>query len=156
MNLLSCVHDSRKDNYVLYYSSLLVFAIIAIIPINLHLTRFSFPITAILFTIGFFSLFMVARNEKVGFGLLKFLRIEARQKKSMRSWQHVSMYANSAMSTKTQYAPNPIEELEEPILLLQNFIKELSRRHEERMDWTTLDSFRILNERIEQLVVRNK
>jgi hypothetical protein len=155
MDLISCMCDSRKNNYVLYHSALLIFAIAAIIPLNLHLTRLSFPIPIILFAVGFYSLFMVARNETVGFGLIKFLRMDHRSKKPIGQWQQMDTYGNSALSEPIQYVPFTTENYEEPIALLQNFIDELTRKHEEKMDWTTLDSFRKLNARVEKLVVKN-
>src|SRR5690349_5913009 len=75
MQSLSCLHDSRSNNYALYHSALLVFVLTIMIPINLHLTKLSLPITSILFAVGFLSLFMITRNEKIGLELLKFMRI---------------------------------------------------------------------------------
>lgn len=147
--------DSRKKNYVTYHAALLIFTVATIIPINLHLARLSFPIPIILFGVGFFSLFMIARNEKVGFGLVKFLRIDARSKKSfVVPLEQMDTYGYSTLSEKIQYVPFTAENYEEPIVLLRDFIDELTRKHEEKMDWTTLDSFRKLNARVEKLVVK--
>ena len=153
MNLLSVLCDPRKDNYALYYSALLVLTIITIIPLNLRLTQFSFPIPMVLFAIGFFSLFMVLRNDKVGVGLLEFLKIHNR-KKNFVAWQHIYSGKLSIPYEKLNYNDlNYNNNCEEPIDLLLNFIKEVTRRHKENMDWSTLDSFRKLNARVENLRV---
>jgi len=155
MSLLSVMSDSRKKNYVLYYSALLVLTIITIIPISLQLTKFSFPITTVLFSIGFFSLFMVARNERVGIGLLKFLKIYDRTKKYSVPW--IRVYADSipiSYEKLDQVDPYHINDYEEPIALLHNFVKDVTIRHKENMDWTTLDSFRKLNARVEKLRIK--
>ncbi|HET6457494.1 MAG TPA: hypothetical protein VFG24_01275, partial [Nitrosopumilaceae archaeon] len=128
----------QNENYILYHSALLVFVLTVIIPINLQLTRFSFAATVILFATGFLSMFMIARNDKVGFGLLKSLRIKS---------------GSDVLSQKTQYSHlNSTDDYQDPIVLMQNFVDELSRRHHEEMDWTKLDSFRMLNARLAQLV----
>ena len=148
MNSLSCIHDSKNDNYVLYHSALLVFVLTVTIPINLHLTKLSVPITAILFAVGFISLFMIARNEKIGSGLLKFMRIGA---SSSEPLQHTNTYGFTSKKIQpTDFDSSDIHQ--DPIVLLQNFVDELSIRHKENMDWSTLDSFRKLSDRVSQLV----
>ena len=138
MKSLTCLYDTQNENYILYHSALLVFVLTVIIPINLQLTRFSFAATVILFATGFLSMFMIARNDKVGFGLLKSLRIKK---------------GSDALSQKMQYSHfNSVDDYQDPIVLMQNFVDELSRRHHEEMDWTKLDSFRTLNARLAQLV----
>jgi hypothetical protein len=138
MKSLSCLHNSQNEKYVLYYSALLVFALTVIIPINLQFMKLSFAATAILFAIGFLSLFMIARNDKAGFGLLKSLRIER---------------GSNLLSQKIQHPHfNSTDSYQDPIVLMQNFVDELSRRRHEKIDWTTLDSFHMLNARLLQLV----
>lgn len=149
MNSLSCIYDSKNDNYVLYHSALLVFVLTITIPINLHLTKLSFPITGILFAVGFISLFMIARNEKIGLGLLKFMRMGVISSEPL---QHANTY-NDFTSKKIQ--PTDFDSYDihqDPIVLLQDFVDELSIRHKENMDWSTLDSFRKLSDRVSQLV----
>lgn len=149
MNSLSCLHDSRNNNYVLYHLALLVFVITIIIPMNFHLTKLSFPITATLFAVGFLSLFMIARNEKIGLELLKFMRIEKR--KSSESLLQVHTYKNS-LSKKIHHNDFDSTNIhQDPIILLQNFVEEISMRHKEDMDWSTLESFRRLSDRVSQL-----
>jgi hypothetical protein len=138
MKSLTCLYDSQNEKYILYHSALLVFVLTVVIPINLQLTRFSFAVTTILFAIGFLSLFMIVRNDKVGFGLLKSLRIEG---------------GSNLLSQKMPYPHfNSADNYQDPIVLMQNFVDELSKRHHEERDWTTLDSFRMLNARLAQLV----
>ena len=149
MQSLSCLHDSRNDNYVLYHLALLVFVLTIMIPINLHLTKLPLQITSILFAVGFLSLFMIARNEKIGLGLLKFMKIGTTR--SPELLHPVNTYESS--SKKIQHSDfNSYDIYEDPIVLLQNFVDDLSRRHKENMDWETLDSFRRLSDRVSQLV----
>ena len=150
MQSLSCLHDSRNDNYVLYHLALLVFVLTIMIPINLHLTKLSLPITSILFAVGFLSLFMIARNEKIGLGLLKFMKIGVARSPELL---HNVNTCKSSTSKKIQHTDfNSYDIYEDPIILLQNFVDDLSRRHKENMDWATLDSFRKLSDRVSQLV----
>ena len=132
--------------------ALLVFVLTIMIPVNLHLTKLSLPITAVLFAVGFLSLFMIARNEKIGLGLLKFMRI-GKETRSPELLQHVNIYNDSTSSKQIQRTDFDSGDIhQDPIILLQKFVDELSIRHKENMDWTTLDSFRRLNERVSQLV----
>ena len=149
MNALSCLHDSRNSNYVLYHLALLVFVITIIIPMNLHLTKLSFPITTTLFAVGFLSLFMIARDEKIGSEFLKFMRIEKRR--SSEPLQQVHVYKNSTSKKIHHIHSDSTDIHQDPIILLQNFVEELSKRHEENMDWSTLESFRRLSDRVSQL-----
>jgi hypothetical protein len=154
MNPLSCLHDSRNDNYVLYHSALLVFVLTVMIPVNLHLTKLSLPITSILFAVGFLSLFMIARNEKTGLGLLKFMKVGVAR--SSEPLQHANTHKGFHSSKKIQRTDFDSSDIhQDPILLLQSFVDELSRRHKENMDWSTLDSFRKLSDRVSQLVEVN-
>jgi hypothetical protein len=137
MKSLTCLYDSQNEKYILYHSALLVFVLTVVIPINLQLTKFSSAATAILFALGFLSLFMIARNDKVGFGLLKSLRIEG---------------GSNILSQKMPYPHfNSADNHQDPLVLMENFVDELSRRCDEKRDWTTLDSFRMLNARLAQL-----
>jgi len=152
MQSLSCLHDSRSDNYVRYHLALLVFVLTIMIPLNLHLTKLSLPITTILFAAGFLSLFMIARNEKIGLGLLNFMRIGKGSELSESSL-HLNTYKGSTSSKKTQHSDfNSSDIYQDPLILLQKFVDELSMRHKENMDWTTLDSFRKLSNRVSDLV----
>ena len=147
------MYDSRNDNYVLYHSALLVFVLTVMIPANLHLTKLSVPITAVLFAVGFLSLFMIARNDKVGLGLLHSVRIV--QKRSPRSSRNFRMYYDHPPLEKVQHSLDSTDIHQDPLVLLQNFIDELSKRHQEVMDLTTLDSFRNFRVRVSQLVEAN-
>jgi hypothetical protein len=138
MKSLTCLYDSQNEKYILYHSALLVFVLTVVIPINLQITKFSPTVTAILFAMGFLSLFMITRNDNVGFGLLKSLRIEGGTNLLSQRIRHP--HSNSA------------DNYQDPIVLMQNFVDEVSRRHNEDMDWTTLGSFRMLNARLSQLV----
>jgi len=79
---------------------------------------------------------MIARNDKVGFGLLKSLRIRG----------------SDLLSQKIQHPHfNSTDNYQDPIVLLQNFVDEINIRPDEETDWTTLDSFRMINVRLSQL-----
>jgi len=137
MKSLTCLYDTQNEKYLVYHSALLVFVLTVVIPINLQLTKLPFYVTGILFAAGFLSMFMIARNDKVGFGLLKSLRIEKRA--NVVSQKIANSHSNSTDD-------------QDPIVLMQNFVNELSKRQHEEMDWTELDSFRMLNARLTQLV----
>ena len=140
MKSISCLHDSQNEKYVLYHLALLVFVVTVIIPINFQFVRLSFVVTAILFAVGFLSLFMISRNDKVGFGLMKSLRME----------RGLNLLSQKIQKPQVSSADN----YQDPIVLMQNFVDELSRRRHEKIDWTTLDSFQMLNTRLLQLDVK--
>ena len=75
MRLFSYFHNPRSKRYPVYYSVVLIIVCITIICINLgviHLTIFE---NAAVYFEGFFSLFMLARNDQVGNAFLRHLRI---------------------------------------------------------------------------------
>lgn len=156
MKGLSCLYDSRNNNYALYHSALLVFTITVLLPLNLHFTKLPFYITAVLFAMGFISLFMVARSEKVGYGLQKFIKIPVYEKPSSKPLlkNNLGTYSIKQKNIETQF--DSIPDLQEPLVLLSNLIKEICIKHEENMDLETLDSFRRLNTKLSQLVEINK
>jgi hypothetical protein len=149
---LSCLCDPRNNNYTLYYSALLVFAIIVLLPMNLHFTKLPFYITDVLFAAGFISLFMVARSEKVDYGLQKFIKIPVFEKPSPKPVLENNMSTYSLEHKNMEVQFDSTQDLQEPLDLLSNFIEEISIKHNEKMDLETLDSFRKLNTKLSRLM----
>ena len=126
---LSTLYDSRDTGYPLFYTGVLTFAITICLPLNLGLSKMS-PIAAFaIFAAGFVSLFMLARNPKVGLELLNHIRIGPKRKVSPPVRQTV------------QYRPTPrpkpqLETIpQDPFPYLQNMIASIVSHNEyEQMD----------------------
>jgi len=155
MKGLSCLYDSRNNNYTLYHSALLVFTTTILLPMNLHFTKLPFYITGVLLAVGFISLFMIVRSEKVGSGLQKLVKIPVFEKSSPKPSleNNPSTYSIVHKNIETPFDSTP--NLQEPLDLLSNLIEEISIKHKENMDLETLDSFRKLNTKLLQLVEIN-
>ena len=152
MKGLSCLYNPRTNNYALYHSALLVFSITVLLPTNLHFTKLPFYITAVLFAVGFISLFMVARSEKVGYGLQQLIKMPVFEKPSPKPLleNNLGIYSIEYKNIEPQF--DSTQDLQEPFDLLSNFINEISAKHKENMDLETLDSFRKLNTKLSRLV----
>lgn len=118
---------------------------------NLHFTKLPFYITSVLFAVGFISLFMVARNEKVGHGFQKYIKIPVFEKPSPGSLLN-NQYTESVSHKNMETQFDSTSDLQEPLDLLSNFIKDISVKHQENMDLETLNSFSKLNTKLTQLI----
>ena len=129
MARLSALYDSHDTGYPLFYTGVLTFAITICLPLNLGLSKMS-PIAAFaIFAAGFVSLFMLARNPKVGFDLLNHIRIGNKRKASVIVPPII----------KHKPSPSPKHKLEtiqqDPFPYLQNMIESIVRNDEyEQMD----------------------
>jgi hypothetical protein len=119
---------------------------------NLHFTKLPFYITDVLFAAGFISLFMVARSEKVDYGLQKFIKIPVFEKPSPKPVLENNMSTYSLEHKNMEVQFDSTQDLQEPLDLLSNFIEEISIKHNEKMDLETLDSFRKLNTKLSRLM----
>ena len=68
--MLSSLKNTKSPKYATYYSIILIIASIVVTLSSLRLINLSFIEGIGLFFEGFFSLFMLARHEEVGKGLL--------------------------------------------------------------------------------------
>ncbi|MGI0087203.1 MAG: hypothetical protein ACREBI_04515 [Nitrosotalea sp.] len=147
MRLLSPICDSDNDSYILFHLAVLVFTITVLIPINFHLTKLP-PVAALaFFSMGFISLFMIARNEKTGHGLLKCLGIskDVRQKRWQKQFECIK---TNRPDLELQHDDNFATNCTDLVTLLQNFIDDVKKAHGHRLDYVALDSFCQLKSRL--------
>lgn len=82
MRLISALRDPQNENYPLSYTAVLVFLITTIVPMNYGIMKLSILESSLLFAAGFFSLFMLSRNEAVGKTFLNYLYVTPKKSKS--------------------------------------------------------------------------
>lgn len=138
MRLISPIYDKRNEKYPIYHLGILSFIITTGIPLNLGITKLPFVDIILLFVGGFFSLFMIARNDNVGQSFLSHLHIHASQQKQVKMKQE----ANITKTNNSQY-PTPaldhgrIHTIQDPFFLLQNVVEQIIISHEDNMDMVT-------------------
>ena len=81
MRLISTLRDPQNENYPLYYTAVLVFLITTIVPMNYGIMKLSVLESSLLFVAGFFSLFMLSRNDAVGKTFLNYLYVTPKKSK---------------------------------------------------------------------------
>ena len=80
MATLSSLYDTRDTGYPLFYSGVLTFAITICLPLNLGISKLPAFAAFAIFTAGFVSLFMLARNPQVGLDLLTHIHASPKRK----------------------------------------------------------------------------
>lgn len=80
MRLISSLRDPQNENYPLYYTAVLVFLITTIVPMNYGIMKLPVLESSLLFAAGFFSLFMLSRNDAVGKTFLNYLYVTPKSK----------------------------------------------------------------------------
>lgn len=73
LKIFSSIHDPKSKKYTIYYSSVLVMVTGVVIFMTLQIIHQGVLQGVMTFFEGFFSLFMLGRNEKVGKSLLSHL-----------------------------------------------------------------------------------
>ena len=81
MRLISTLRDPQNENYPLYYTAVLVFLITTIVPMNYGIMKLTVLESSLLFAAGFFSLFMLSRNDAVGKTFLNYLYVTPKKPK---------------------------------------------------------------------------
>ena len=138
MRLISPIYDKRNEKYPIYHLGILAFIITTGIPLNLGMTKLP-PIDIILlFVGGFFSLFMIARNDNVGQSFLYHLHIHSNQ----QSYVKIKHEVNITKTNNQQYATPALDHgrihtNEDPFFLLQNVVEQIIISHEDNMDMVT-------------------
>jgi hypothetical protein len=131
MAVLSSLYDARNERYPIYHSGILAFVITTCLPLNLGLSKLPVMYVFLLLSVGFLSLFMLARNEHVGQSLLSHLRIGKQAKSSQK--HHAGKMAKCdeiALDAYKKYQ-------HDPFFLLQNFVEQIIITHDEHMDLKT-------------------
>ena len=74
MKLFSSLHNPEGKRYAVYYSTILVVVCGSISAMHLDLVNLSVLETGAIYFEGFFSLFMLTRNNKIGTAFLQHLK----------------------------------------------------------------------------------
>src|SRR2546428_8423626 len=91
MALLSSLYDAGNEKYPIYHSGILAFVITVFLPLNIGISKLPLVDVLALLLAGFFSLFMIVRNDEVGMSLLSHLRIPDRKKFLQHDKQYVTI-----------------------------------------------------------------
>jgi hypothetical protein len=119
MVLLEFLYDARNEKYPICHSGILTFVITTCLPINIGMSRLP-PIDVFMLLIaGFVSLFMLARNEKVGLGILNHLRVKKLQRPFVQTRFANQMYNGHCRVISDERT----ESRQGSFILLQNIIE---------------------------------
>ena len=140
MASLSSLYDSANEKYPIYHSGILAFVVTVCLPLNIGLSKVPTVGVPVLFLAGFVSLFMLARNDKVGMSLLNHLRIP-QGNKFVHSEQQLAT-AHMIQSKAESVQPTYINH--DPFVMLENVVEYIMITHGDHLDSATrvqLESF---------------
>lgn len=131
MALLESLYNARNEKYPIYHSGVLVFVITTFFPLNLGLSRLP-PLEVFLLLIaGFASLFMLARNEEVGNGFLRHLKIKE------RNYDFIDTKSTNRQSNGLHTLSSHEEPPQDLLILLQNVVEHIIITHDDNLDLAT-------------------
>jgi len=133
MASLSSLYDSCHEKYPIYHSGILAFVVTVCLPLNIGLSKVPIAGVPVLFLAGFVSLFMLARNDKVGMSLLSHLRIPQGGKLVLSEQQLATAKVMPPKTESTQAAY--IEQ--DPFVMLENVVKYIMITHDDHIDSPT-------------------
>ena len=134
MKSLTSLYDARSEKYPIYHSGILAFVITTCLPLNVGISRLPVIDVIGLLLAGFVSLFMLARNDQVGLGLLNHLRIPDR-KQAVRFDKRLS---GKNMEIVADRKLAQLETLkQDPFTLTQNALEYIITTHDEHLDSAT-------------------
>ncbi len=132
MASLSSLYDSCNEKYPVYHSGILAFVVTVCLPLNIGLSKVPTVGVPVLLLTGFVSLFMLARNDKVGMSLLSHLRIPQGSKQMLSEQQ----LANVHIAHPKAETADPLIE-QDPFVMLENMIKYIMITHDDHIDSPT-------------------
>ncbi len=156
MRLLSSVYDPCNEKYVQYHCGVLTFIITVGIPMTLGVAKIPLPGAFLLFLGGFSALFMLARNEHVGEGLLSHLHISTMKPKNTTILHEKLKIKTMEVRPPLEHATSTInykknDAAEEPFELLKNAVEHIIISHDEYMDLATRASLANLHKKLEKM-----
>ena len=137
MRLISPIYDKRNEKYPIYHLGILAFIITTGIPLNLGVTKLPSVDIILLFVGGFFSLFMIARNDNVGQSFLSHLHIPTSPQKPVKIKQEANIKTNNSQYATPALDHGRIHTIQDPFFLLQNVVEQIIISHEDNMDMVT-------------------
>ena len=136
MRLISPIYDQRNEKYPICHLGILAFIITTGIPLNLGMTKLPSVDIILLFAGGFFSLFMIARNDSVGQSCLDHLHIKTIQQNPVKI-KKVRVTTNNQQYRTPALEHESIPTVQDPFFLLQNVVEQIIISHEDNMDMAT-------------------
>jgi hypothetical protein len=121
VGIIATLRDPENENYSLSYTAVLVFLITTIVPMNYGIMRLSTLESSLLFAAGFFSLFMLSRNEAVGKTFLNYLYVTPKKPKIQSEEDKKTLEQINVLKQEFARADkiNSLE-LEQPLKQVQN------------------------------------
>ena len=148
MKSLTSLYDARSEKYPIYHSGILAFVITTCLPLNVGISRLPVMDVIALLLAGFVSLFMLARNDQVGMGLLNHLRIPDRK-------QTVQFYKRPSGKTMERFTDRKLSQVEtlkqDPFTLIQNALEHIITTHDEHLDSTTRVKLAAVRQRLHEI-----
>ena len=145
--MLSPLYDKHNEKYPICHTGVLAFIITTGLPLNLGLTKLPFYDTFLILLAGFFSLFMIARNEGVGQSLLTHLRVQSVQKNHTKLKQELK---SNNLQDKTPVYEGRIHNIQDPFNLLQNIVEHIIITHNDNLDLPTEIKLHDIHRRLER------
>ena len=131
MALLESLYNAGKEKYPIYHSGILAFVITTFLPLNFGLSRLPPLEVFLLLIVGFASLFMLARNEKVGNGFLHHLKIKK------YNYDFIATESTTRQSNSFRTLSSHEDPPQDLLILLQNVFEHIIITHDDDMDLST-------------------
>lgn len=148
--LLSSLYDKSNEKYPIYHSGVLAFIITIGIPLNLGMTKLPFYDVSLLLLAGFFSLFMIARNQGVGQSLLSHLHVPSVQNNPVKIKQKLENKVGNLENNMPNYEGR-IHSIQDPFNLLQNIVEHIIISHDNNLDLPTQVKLYDIHRRLERV-----
>ena len=148
MALLSSLYDAGNEKYPIYHSGILAFVVTICLPLNIGISRLPVVDVLALLLGGFFSLFMLARNEKVGLSLLSHLRIPQGE---------IRLQFDRRLVARNMTRPKDNEWLKaddfrrDPFVMLENAVEHIMITHDEHIDLPTREMLENMQQRLRKI-----
>jgi hypothetical protein len=154
MRTLSSVYDPCNEKYVQYHCGVLAFIITVGIPMTLGIAKIPLPGAFLLFSGGFCALFMLARNDNVGKGLLSHLHIHTMTPKNTTNLHEKLKVKPMEVRPPLEHVTSTInykknDNTEEPFELVKNVVEHIIISHDDYIDRATRTSLANLHRKLE-------
>src|SRR2546425_12210247 len=148
MSLLASLYEAVNENCPICYSVMLPFIITIFLPLNIGISRLPVVDVLALLLAGFFSLFMLARNEKVGLSLLSHLRIPQGE---IRLQFNRQLVARNVTRPKDREWLKADDFKRDPFAMLQNAVGHIMITHDEHIDLPTREMLENVQQRLRKI-----
>ncbi|TLX95940.1 MAG: hypothetical protein E6K91_01665 [Thaumarchaeota archaeon] len=148
MVLLSSLYDTSNERYPIFHSAILAFVITVFLPLNIGISKLPLVDVLVLLLTGFFSLFMIVRNDKVGMSLLSHLRIPDRKKVLQHDKQLVTI---KKARSNVHESIEPPHYKHDPFVQLQNVVEYIMITHDGHIDLATRERLENMRHELQKI-----